>query len=122
MPTLREFIEETLTQNNMQEDPAAIQTYIEEEAEERAKDNNGNCVCISDEDVRQMIINYPTLAAEQKAKLEQEAKEKEEKKKQEEEKKAKAEEEKKQKAAEKEEKAKAKEIEKANAGEQQSLF
>ena len=119
MPTLKEFIEETLMQNNMQEDSSAIETYIEEVAEERA---NGKCVCISDEEVREMIINYPTLAAEKKAKLEQEAKEKEEKKNQEEELKAKAEEAKKQKEAEKQEKAKAKEIDKANAGEQQSLF
>lgn len=120
MPQLNEFIEQVLKENNMQEDPKAIEEYITNEAEERADGNQ--CVAISDEDVRNMIINYPTLAAEKKQKAEEAAKQKElEKLRLQEEALEKAKEAER-KRAEKIEKDKSKELDKQNAGEQQSLF
>ena len=71
MPTLREFVNDVLTQNNIQSDADQIIEMITNIARERATDN---VAAISDDEVRDMVINNADLAnrlaAEKKAKEE----------------------------------------------------
>ncbi len=108
MPTLREFVTDVLQQSGIQSDADEIIKQITDIARERAENN---VAAISDEEVREMVINNADLAnriAEEK-RLKEEARARE--KALEEERKAK---EKMEKALEKERKT--------SEGEQMSLF
>ena len=77
MPTLREFVDQTLQANNLQGDPDEIIRQITEVARGRAVNN---CAAISDEEVREMIINNAELSAViAREKAEKQAQEKEKK-------------------------------------------
>lgn len=85
MPTLKEFVNDVLLENNLTADADQIIKMINDIARERATD--GVCA-ISDDEVRDMVINNVDLAnrlvAERKAKEEEKAQrlaEEEEKKK-----------------------------------------
>lgn len=71
MPTLKEFVNDVLAQNNLQSDADQIIKLITDIAKERAVDN---VAAISDDEVRDMVINNADLAnrlvAEKKAKEE----------------------------------------------------
>jgi len=112
MPTLREFVVNVLTENNIQSDPDEIIKQITDIAKNRAVNN---VAAISDDEVKEMVINNAELAA----RLAQEKKNKQEEaaRKKAEEERIKAE----QKEAEKREKALEKERKTAD-GEQLGLF
>lgn len=57
MPTLNEFIQKTLIENNLTFNASDIEKFVVSEAKKRAKNN---VAAISDEEVRQMIIGYKT--------------------------------------------------------------
>lgn len=112
MPTLKEFVDGVLNENNIVADSEQIIKMITDIARQRAVDG---CAAISDDEVRDMVINNADLAnklaeeekamreAEEQKRLEQEA----------------------QKAAEKEEKKIQKKLEKERKraeGEQTALF
>ena len=60
MPTLREFVVNVLAENNITSDPDEIIKQITEVARQRA---TNQVACISDEEVREMVINNADLAA-----------------------------------------------------------
>ena len=122
MPTLNEFIVEVLQENNIDSDPALIEKFVEDEAERLHEEKGENIVAISDEDVRNIVINFETLAAERKAELEKQVEEKKQKELEKSLKEAAELEEKQKKQQEIEEKKEAKRLAKLQAGEQQSLF
>lgn len=62
---LREFVEMTMKENNINEDIDKVIEAITNEAQKRAVDN---CVAISDEDVREMILNAHELIANNETK------------------------------------------------------
>lgn len=70
MPTLKEFIQQVLEENNMTSDVDTIAQQITDIARERQTDG---CAAISDEEVREMVINNAELAS----KLAEEKKQKE---------------------------------------------
>lgn len=119
MPTLREFVDNVLLENNITSDPEEIIKQITSIARERATDG---VAAISDDEVRDMVINNADLAnrlAEEKkrkdeARIKREAIEAEKKKEAERIKAEQKEAEKRQKALEKERKA--------GDGEQLGLF
>lgn len=119
MPTLNEFIADVLKKENIPGNIEEIANQIEDIARERAVNN---IAAISDEEVRELVINNAELSvklAEEKAKKEKrEQEEREEKEKVRE---AEEEKKKKEKEAEKLQKKLEKERKLAN-GEQQSLF
>ena len=55
MPTLNEFIQKTLIENNLTFNVTDIEKFIVSEAKKRAKNN---VAAISSEEVRQMIIEF----------------------------------------------------------------
>ena len=59
MPTLKEFVTQTLNVNNIQGDPDKIVKKITEIARQRAVNN---VAAISDEEVSEMVINHAELA------------------------------------------------------------
>lgn len=59
MPTLREFINTVLAENNMTSNTDEIIKMITKIAKERATDG---CAAISDDEVREMVINNADLA------------------------------------------------------------
>lgn len=69
MPTLREFVTDVLQQSGIQSDADEIIKQITDIARERAENN---VAAISDEEVREMVINNAELA--QKLAREKEAK------------------------------------------------
>ena len=79
MPTLIEFIKDVLQKENITGDPEKIAKQIEDIARERAVNN---VAAISDEEVREMVINNAELsmklAEEERIKKEKEEKEAEE--------------------------------------------
>ena len=76
MPTLNEFIEKTLIENNLSFNAADIEKFVVSEAKKRAKNNVAN---ISYEEVRQMVIEYKvdTKATKKKEDVAEQGKEKE---------------------------------------------
>lgn len=80
MPTLREFVDNVLLENNITSDPEEIIKQITSIARERA--TNG-VAAISDDEVRDMVINNADLAnrlaEEKKRKAEQKEAEKRQK-------------------------------------------
>jgi len=71
MPTLKEFVDGVIAENNMTADSEEIIKKITEIARERA--GSQKSVAIADEEIREMVINYAELstklAAEHKARL-----------------------------------------------------
>lgn len=74
MPTLREFVEQTLAENHLESNVDEIITKITEIARGRAVNS---VAAISDEEVKEMVINNADLAnklaEERKAKAKEEA-------------------------------------------------
>lgn len=103
MPTLKEFVDGVIAENNMTADSEEIIKKITEIARERAGSQKVAAIC--DEEVREMVLNYAELsmklAEEKKAKLKEQHEKAEAERKQREAERA---EEKKQKALEKEKK------------------
>lgn len=65
MPTLKEFVENVLAENNIQSDPDKIIEQITNIARNRAEkqdDVRCSCAVISDDEVRDMVINNADLA------------------------------------------------------------
>ena len=119
MPTLREFVVDVLNENNITSDPDEIIKQITEIARQRA---TNNVAAISDDEIRELVINNADLANRlaQEKKAKEEAREKELELKREQLAKEKAEEEERKKQ-EKIEKA-LEEERKTSNGEQMSLF
>ena len=86
MPTLIEFINDVLQKENITGDPDKIAKQIEDIARQRAVNN---VAAISDEEVREMVINNAELslklAEEERIKKEKEEKEEQARKKEKEE-------------------------------------
>ena len=81
MPSLREFVDNVLNENGLIADSEQIIKMITDIARERAVDN---CSVISDDEVREMVINNADLAnrlarEQEQKKAEEEAKKQEEK-------------------------------------------
>lgn len=78
MPTLREFVDDVLAENNIQSDPEQIIRQITDIARTRAVNN---VAAISDIEIREMVINNAELANRlaQEKKAREEAREAEKK-------------------------------------------
>jgi len=81
MPTLREFVEQTLAENHLDSNVDQIIKQITDIARQRAEHN---VAAICDEEVREMVINNADLANKLAQEKEAKAKEEAEKKAQEE--------------------------------------